>query len=79
MAESEELTRARARLALYYEAEAAILASQEYKIGTRSLKRADLVEVRAAIKDLKAEVAELAAKEAGRGKRWAGRIIPRDL
>lgn len=41
-----DLTTATARLQLYLDAEAAILANQEYTIGGRRLKRADLAEVR---------------------------------
>lgn len=40
---------ATARLTEYLEAEHAILSGQEYAIGTRRLKRADLAEVRAGV------------------------------
>ena len=38
----ERLARYKERLSMYYKAEEAVLLNQEYKIGTRSLKRADL-------------------------------------
>lgn len=58
-----------ARLDAYLAAEAKILRNQEYTIGdgatARRLRRADLVEVRQAIKDLQAEIATLDARAAG--------------
>ena len=42
----------RERLKMYLDCEAAILAGQEYQIGSRKMKRADLSEVRAMIEDL---------------------------
>lgn len=44
------------RLQKYLEAEQRILQSQEYRIGDRQLKRAELAKVREAIKELTAEV-----------------------
>ena len=64
------------RLDLYYAAEEAVLLNQEYRIGTRSLKRADLAAIRAEIDELEDEIAEL--EESG-GKRYAGRFLPRDI
>lgn len=49
------------RLNMYLEAEQRILQSQEYKIGDRTLRRADLSKVREAIAELTAE-AEVAAQ-----------------
>lgn len=46
------LEKLKARLALYYEAERAILTSQAYTVGDRTLTRADLKTVRAIIDDL---------------------------
>ena len=43
----ERLERLKKRLNLYYEAEEAVLLNQEYVIGTKSLKRADLSTIRA--------------------------------
>lgn len=79
MSVSDRLAKVKSRLAVYYAAEIAILGGQEYRIGTRSLARADLAEVREAISDLEAVEDELNLQVAGRGRRWAGRIIPRDL
>lgn len=45
------------------EAEEAVLLNQEYVIGTKSLKRADLSTIRATIKDIEKQVEQL---EAGR-------------
>ena len=39
---SPHLERYKKRLEMYYEAEEAVLLNQEYTIGTKSLKRADL-------------------------------------
>ena len=47
------------RLQMYYDAEEKILAGQSYSLGSRSLTRANLSEVRAAIKELEAEVLSL--------------------
>lgn len=49
------------RLDMYLEAEKKVLAGQEYRIGDRTLKRADLEKIRAAITDLTAE-AQVAAQ-----------------
>ena len=54
--QKERLERYRKRLEMYYEAEEAVLLNQEYTIGTKSLKRADLSTIRAAIKDLEKAV-----------------------
>lgn len=50
------------RLNSYYEAEQAILSSQSYTIGRKTLERADLAEVRKAIKDLESQIARLEGK-----------------
>lgn len=73
---NEKLERYRRRLEMYYAAEEAVLLNQEYRIGTRSLKRADLSAIRAAIKDLENQVAAL---ETTGGKNFAGRFVPRDI
>lgn len=72
----KRLERYKKRLEMYYEAEEAVLLNQEYTIGTKSLKRADLSTIRAAIKDLENQVESL---ETAGGKNKAGRFIPRDL
>lgn len=73
------LEKAKERLNAYYEAELAVLTGQEYRIGTRTLKRADLQEIRKAISDLEKLVAQLEAVESGKGPRRVIRIVPRDL
>lgn len=64
------------RLEMYYDAEEAVLLNQEYTIGTKSLKRADLSTIRAAIKELEGQIETL---EASGGKNKAFRILPRDI
>lgn len=71
----ERLNLLKNRLKNYYAAEEAILLNQEYVIGTKSLKRADLSTVRAAIKDLQDEIERLE----GGGKNKAFRFVPRDI
>lgn len=61
---------------MYYEAEEAVLLNQEYTIGSRSLKRADLSTIRAAIKDLEGQIELL---ESSGGKNKAFRLLPRDI
>jgi len=76
---SERLTKAKLRLEAYYEAELAVLSGQEYQIGSRVMRRADLSEIRKAIKELENQVNELAAADSGNGHRKSYRITPRDL
>ena len=72
----------RDRLALYYKREAEILDGgvQAYGLGTRSVSRYNtaLSEIRAAIKALKKEIAELEAMLNGNKARKAVGVIPRD-
>ncbi len=70
------LERYRKRLSMYYEAEEAVFLNQEYSIGTRSLKRADLSTIRAAIRELEGQI-ELLENSGGKNK--AFRLIPRDI
>ncbi|MDI3534815.1 MAG: hypothetical protein PWQ82_1180 [Thermosediminibacterales bacterium] len=79
MTVSDRLEKAKARLDAYYEAELAVLSGQSYKIGTRSLTRADLGEIRNAIRDLENLIEELEAQVNGQGRRRAYRITLRDL
>ena len=72
----KRLERYKERLDMYYAAEEAVLRGQEYHIGTRSLKRADLASIRAMIKELEDQISSL---EAAGGKRFAGRFVPRDI
>lgn len=73
--QKERLATYKARLKIYLEAEEAVLLNQEYTIGTKSLKRADLGTIRAAIKDLEKQIDAL---EAG-GQNKAFRFVPRDI
>lgn len=59
-------------------AESAVTTGQSYSIGTRSLTRANLTEIRKSIIYWKNEMAKLEAKATGRGRR-AMRFMPRDL
>ena len=70
---------AQQRLTQYLDAEAAVLGGQEYRIADRSLKRADLGEIRKGIDYWSAKVGDLgaAAGVAGAGGRRS--IVPRPL
>lgn len=70
----EQLTIAKDRLNAYLDAEIKILTSQEYRIGSRSFRRADLEDVQKNIKSLQNEIARL---ESG-GKNKAVRGVPLD-
>ncbi|CAM4111547.1 DUF6148 family protein [Mesobacillus thioparans] len=69
---STRIERLKERLELYYEAEMAILTSQEYSMNGRTLKRADLGEVRKAISELERQI------KAQGGRRNVFRAIPID-
>lgn len=71
---SEQLSIARERLTAYLKAEAAILSSQEYRLGSKSIRRADLDDVQKKIKELQNEIARL---ESG-GKNKVVRVVPID-
>ena len=73
------LERTQQRLELYYKAEEAILAGQSYSIGSRSLTRANLAWVKGQIDMLETKLASLKSSDAGRGRRRAFRVTPRDL
>lgn len=73
---TEKIRKTKERLALYYQAEKAILLRQKYKIGTKELTMADLNTVRQQINTLEAEVETL---EKNSGKRKVKRIIPLDI
>jgi len=76
---SEKLARTQARLAVYYDAELAVLSGQAYTIGTRSLTRASLPTIREQIDNLENRVDELKSQSEGNGLRKTYRITPRDL
>lgn len=75
----ERLQKAKDRLNAYYEAELAVLAGQEYRIGTRILRRADLAEIRAAINELEKLVHQLEAQLSGSTAARARRVVLRDI
>ena len=62
-----KLERLRQRLETYYDAEAKILNGQEYRIGDRTLRRADLSTVQSMIESLESEIDSL--ETPGRGLR----------
>jgi hypothetical protein len=70
-----DLDRAKRRLELYYKAEEAILTGQEYTIGYKRLRRADLEDVQSMIKSLENQVKSL---QSG-GKNKALRGVPLDI
>ena len=71
----EQLERTKKRLELYYKAEESILSGQEYTIGTKRLRRADLADVQKMIATLEKEVKTL---QSG-GKNRALRGVPLDI
>ncbi|WP_228728345.1 DUF6148 family protein [Brevibacillus composti] len=73
------LDMAKERLQAYYQAELAVLSGQEYRIGTRTLRRADLSEIRKAISELERQVQQLENQAAGNRSARARRIVIRDL
>lgn len=72
---NEKLETAKRRLALYYRAEAAILTGQEYAMGSKKLRRADLADVQGMIKRLEMEVESLEHS----GKNRTARAVPLDI
>lgn len=76
----DRLDKYKSRLEMYLKAEEAILeGAQEYEIGSRKLKRADLAEIRKMISSLEDGIDELEAKISGSGRRKCIRVIPRDV
>ena len=73
------LEEARKHLEVWLSAEAEIATSQSYTIGTRSLTRANLKEVREQIKFWQNKVAELENCAARKGRNRIYRAVPRDL
>ena len=57
------------RLELYYEAERKVLRGQSYMLGNRQLTRANLAEIRRAIKELESELEQMAGRSRGFSKR----------
>ena len=58
-----------ARLELYYEAERKVLRGQSYTLGNRQLTRANLAEIRRAIKELESELEQMTGRSRGFSKR----------
>jgi len=73
------LQEAQKHLDLWLKAEEGIATSQSYTIGTRSLTRANLKEVREHIKFWQNKVAELENIAANKGRNRVYRAVPRDL
>lgn len=70
------LDEAREQLKMWLEAEKAVATGQSYKIGSRSLTRANLSDIAARIKYWRNEIAKL---ETGSRGAMVLRIVPRDL
>ncbi len=73
------LTQARQHLLAWLEAELAITTSQSYTIGSRSLTRANLDEVRKQVAFWENKVAELENIAKRKGRNRVMRVVPRDL
>jgi hypothetical protein len=77
---AEKIEKKKARLELYYTAEEQILGgAQSYTLGSRSLTRANLSEIKQMIDTLEDEIAELEGLKAGKRPRKAVAVIPRDF
>jgi U3 small nucleolar ribonucleoprotein component len=72
------LKQADAHLQAWLKAELEITTSQSYKIGTRSLTRADLAQVREQVKFWQNKVNELQNAEKRGGRNRVYRAVPRD-
>jgi len=59
------MTQATDMLTLYIQAETAVLAGQEFTLGDRRLRRADLAEIRAGRREWQAKVNSETARQAG--------------
>ncbi|MDA5559182.1 DUF6148 family protein [Exiguobacterium sp. MMG028] len=69
------LQRAKTHLEAWYQADLAVSTGKSYTIGSRSLTRADMDDIRQQIKYWEGRVAALSTKP----RRRAKRIVPRDL
>lgn len=63
------LAQAETQLAAYLAAETAVLSGQSYEIAGRSLRRADLAEIRAGIDDWDGRVKTLTLSATGKSRR----------
>lgn len=59
------MTQAADMLALYIQAESAVLSGQEFTLGDRRLRRADLADIRAGRREWQAKVSAEQARSAG--------------
>ena len=75
MSNQTEIATAREMVALWIDAEKAVMTGQDYRIGTRRLTRANLREIGERIRYWKGELAKLE----GRPRNRVRQIIPRDL
>lgn len=75
--QERQLAEAKEMRAAWIEAEKALTTGKSYQIGTRSLNRVDLSEVRDAIDYWTNEIARIENLAVGRGRAY--RVIPRDL
>jgi hypothetical protein len=72
-------TTAKTHLAAWLEAELAVTTNQSYTIGSRSLTRANLAEIREQIKFWENKVSQLENLEKRKGRNRVMRAVPRDL
>ena len=70
---------AKKHLAAWLEAELEVTTHQSYTIGSRSLTKADLADIRAQIKYWDDKVSELENIEKRGGRNRVFRVVPRDL
>jgi hypothetical protein len=63
----------------WLEAELELTSHQSYTIGTRSLTKANLSEVRKQLQYWENKIAEIENAEGGKGRNCAVRAVPRDL
>jgi hypothetical protein len=77
---AERIAKKKELLDMYYAAEESILGgAQSYTLGTRSLTRANLSDIRTMINALENEISELEGLEAGKKPRKAVAVVPRDF
>lgn len=75
-----QIERIKISLDKYYEAEIAVCdGGQQYSLGSRSLTRANLGEIRAAILDLENRLDRLQSELNGRGRNRMVGVIPLDI
>lgn len=73
------LETAQQHLNAWLEAEIAVTTGQSYQIGSRSLTRANLYQIREQIKFWRNEVGKLQNVNKRKGKNRVFRVVPRDL